>query len=526
MTDDNRNQQTGPPSADPIQQEPHEFTIEIPEHIRDMTPHELAEYARANPEEWEKAVKSMENSWHKLGNTLAESVGKTVTSAALAAMTGTMTEDLAKTISGVSEQLFNADFGISAQLGKMDFGIKSEIIARRIAEIETSLQRIIRSVAIANQLPNDIDADALDALYEECEELKPYIAAELEKRKEELADMTADEFMDYLPTIAPRKADKEEIPAEKKTRGQRLIDEVKADLLAILNAARAARDAQAAEATPHATIKRAQNVEYPLDKPNSKLWNLLEKDTAGQVEFNLAKNCSKHYLPAIYSINFASLSDDISITKRLTPFDKLAYIAIAALFNAGNNIVTLQQIYYAMGYTGTPGDTDRTKIYNTVHKMRKADIFFDNDKEATAYKYARFKYEGALLPCEIGEAFVNGKWTDKAIHIFREPPLITFAKERKQITTIDIKLLQAPVSKTDANLQIQDYLLERISKAKNGRKKNCRILYKTLFANTSIATKKQQQRAPAKLKKYLEHYQREGFIKNFTMEKDGLTVYW
>lgn len=515
MTDENRNQQGGAPSADPIRQEPHEFAIEIPENIQGMTPHEIAEYARENPEEWEKAVKSMNASWDKLGNMLAESVGKTVTAATLAAMTGTVTEDLSKTISGISVQLFNTDFGV-----------RNEIIARRVAEIEASLQGIIRSIAIANQLPDDIDTDALAALYKECEELKPYITAELEKRKEELSDMTADEFIDYLPTIAPRKTDKEEIPAEKKTRGQRLIDEVKADLLAILNAARAARDAQAAEAAPRATIKRAESVEYPLDKPNSKLWNLLEKDTAGQVEFNLAKNGSKLYLPAVYSINFAGLGNDISITKRLTPFDKLAYIAITALFNAGNSIVTLQQIYYAMGYTGIPGDTDRTKIYNTIHKMRKADIFFDNDKEATAYKYARFKYEGALLPCEIGEAFINGKWTDKAIHIFREPPLITFAKERKQITTIDIKLLQAPVSKTDANLQIQDYLLERICKAKNGRKKNCRILYKTLFANTSIATKKQQQRAPAKLKKYLEHYQREGFIKNFTMEKDSLTVYW
>ena len=353
MTDDNRNQQTGPPSADPIQQEPHEFTIEIPEHIRDMTPHELAEYARANPEEWEKAIKSMNDSWDKLGNTLAESTGKVLTSAAFAAMTGIIAKDLEKTINGVSKQL-----------SSVDFGVRSEIIARRIAEAEASLQRIVRSVSIANQLPDDIDADALDALYKECEELRPYITAELEKRKEELADMTADEFMDYLPAIAPRKADKEEIPAEKKTRGQRLIDEVKADLLAILNAARAARDAQAAEAAPRATIKRAESVEYPLDKPNSKLWNLLEKDTAGQVEFNLAKNGSKLYLPAVYSINFAGLGNDISITKRLTPFDKLAYIAIAALFNAGNSIVTLQQIYYAMGYTGIPGDTDRTKIYN------------------------------------------------------------------------------------------------------------------------------------------------------------------
>ena len=275
-----------------------------------------------------------------------------------------------------------------------------------------------------------------------------------------------------------------------------------------------------------AAAKRAKSVEYPLDKPNSILWNLLEENTAGQIEFNLAKRGSKLYLPAFYAINFDGLGNDISITKRLTPFDKLAYIAVAALFNAGNNIITLSQIYYAMGYTGTPGDTDRGKIYNAIHKMRKADIYFDNAQEAEKYKYTRFKYEGALLPCEIGEAVVNGKWTDKALHVFSEPPLITFAKERKQITTLDIKLLQAPVSKTDANLLIQDYLLERISKARNGKSKNCRILFKTLFAHAGIATKKQQQRAPSKLEKYLKHYLQEGFIKRYQIEKDGITVYW
>ena len=56
MTDDNRNQQEGTPSADPIRQEPHEIKIEIPEHIRDMTPHELAEYAKLRVENHKKKI--------------------------------------------------------------------------------------------------------------------------------------------------------------------------------------------------------------------------------------------------------------------------------------------------------------------------------------------------------------------------------------------------------------------------------------------------------------------------------------
>lgn len=543
MTDDNRNQQEGTPSADPIRQEPHEIKIEIPEHIRDMTPHELAEYARANPEEWEKAVKSMNDSWHKLGNTLAESVGKTVTSAALAAMTGVMTEDLAKTISGVSEQLFNADFGISAQLGKMDFGIKSEIIARRITEIEASLQRIIRSVAIANQLPDDIDADALDALYKECEELKPYIAAELEKRKEELADMTAEEFIDYLPVIAPRKTDKEEIPAEEKTRGQQLIDDVKADLLAILNAARAARDAQeaAAKAAPHITIKGTENITYPVDKPNNNLWDnvwrALKENPDGQLTFafDMAKNRSKEELPLYLSINFNELTD-VQITKKLTPFDKRVYIAVSALFDAGNLIITLSQIYKHMGYKGRAGGSDLEKIHKSIVKMMGAQISVDNELESKKYtRYKLFRYRGVLLPVEIGELYdVQGTLTDAAIHILKEPPLMSFAKGRDQVTTVSLKLLQSPVNKTDANLAIDDYLIVQINRAKKGKDHGRkRMLFKTIYKNTGIpdkpttnTEKQQKKRAPGKIEKYLKHYQAEGLVTKFTMETDGITVIW
>ena len=377
-----------------------------------------------------------------------------------------------------------------------------------------SLSEMLNNILSQNagdllQAVNEIIGEALK-LINEITELKPYLEKELEK---EGYGFTFADLMGKTPGEL-----------------QDMLDEPGSLLLQALEAARAA----AADKEPErATIKRAQTVEYPLDKPNSILWELLEKDTNGQIEFNMASTEDQRLglsFPAYYSINFDDLGGEMQITKRLLPFDKLAYIATGALFNAGNNIITLQQIYYAMGYTGTPGDNDREKIYKSITKMRTADIYFDNQQESAKYKYSRFRYEGALLPCEIGEAVINGKKTDKAIHVFREPPLITFAKQRHQITTLDIKLLQAPVSKTDANLRIQDYLLERISKAKNGKHKHKRhshrILLKTLYENAGITTKKQIQRAPEKIEKYLKHYQQQKFISRYTLQNDGITIYW
>ena len=283
--------------------------------------------------------------------------------------------------------------------------------------------------------------------------------------------------------------------------------------------------AVARETLEHIALKRAELIEYPLDKVNSTIWGLLERDTAGQIMFRAEKAGSKKEINILYSIDFDALGEGVKITKRLMPYDKRVYIAVSALFNAGNSIITLTQIYYAMGYTGRPGSNDLERINASITKMLGANIYISNEQEAAAYKYDKFVYKGSLLPYEQVEAVANGQLVDAAIHLFREPPVITFAKQRKQVTSIDVKLLQSPISKTDGNLLIDDYLIERISRAKNGKQPH-RILYKTLYEKAKITDKKQRQRAADKIKRYLEHYQKCGMITRYTMEADGITVYF
>lgn len=357
-------------------------------------------------------------------------------------------------------------------------------------------------------------APALLELAREVEELTPYLEAEL--KKPEYQGKTLDDLAEEAET------DSDGIPTAESM------------LMRAITAARAARDAAAAkDETPRATVTRAQTVEYPLDKPNQIIWNLLEKDTAGQVTFNMAKQGRRQQVLTYYSINFDDLPD-VRITKRLLPFDKRVYIAVSALFNAGNTVITLSQIYYAMGYKQRPCAADLEKINSSITKMTTAHIYLDNKQEADKYKYPHFKYDASLLPLERGTVIVNGRLADAAIKIFREPPLITFAKQRQQITTVSVELLQGPLSKTNANLQIEDYLIERISRERNKRNNySCRILFKTLYAHAGIpdrpttnAEKQQKKRAPEKIRKCLTHYQAKGFIDHFKLEQDGVTVYW
>ena len=269
---------------------------------------------------------------------------------------------------------------------------------------------------------------------------------------------------------------------------------------------------------PNVLVKKLESIDFPLDKVNKNIWKLLDEPNAnGQLtfHFNVAKQGSKKPVNIIYALDFSGLKN-VSITKKLEPYDKRVYLAIGALHNAGYDVMNIQQIYNAMGYTGRASATDIKKINLAISKMNSARLYIDNMAEVQSkYKYEHFRYDGVLLPMERIQAIVNGQTADAAIHIFREPPMITFARQRGQITTINIKLLATDLSKTNANIELEDYLLEEINQIKR-RKRNNNILYKTIYENTNIKTIKQRQRAPEKIRKILQHYKECGYIKDFT----------
>lgn len=274
---------------------------------------------------------------------------------------------------------------------------------------------------------------------------------------------------------------------------------------------------------PSITVRKMDGVDFPLDKVNANMWKLLE-DTNGQYEFkfDVSKKGSAQPIDIYYVLDFSELQN-ASITKKLEIYDKRVYLAIAALYNGGYDRVSILQIYNTMGYKGRPGASDIKKINSSITKMNGAKLYINNMAEAKAYKYDRFEYDGQLLPMERVKGIVNGQVAEAVIHIFREPPMVSFARQRKQITTINVRLLDTPLSKTSANMELEDYLLERISHMKKGSVRK-RMLLATIYENANIKTIKQKQRAPEKIKKLLEHYKENGFIKGYRIDDKGVTI--
>lgn len=280
------------------------------------------------------------------------------------------------------------------------------------------------------------------------------------------------------------------------------------------------------------TTKKAYLIEYPLDKLNALMWS---KAGNLSVEVDVSKEGDREKdISIAYAIDFTKLiqNESVMISNALTAYDKRVYIAISALFKVKNEILSIPMIYHAMGFTGDPGESDRAQIYKSIIKMRFTAIHIDTTKEAKIYKYPKFEYNGALLPSDDERnVLINGNFTERAIRFFIEPPLIKFARERKQITTFDIKLLQSPISKTDINLKIEDYLLERIARAKEGTGQP-KILYKTIADKVGIENmtkdnqKNLRKRLPDKINRYLNYYVECQFIKKYVIDKDGVTVFF
>lgn len=274
---------------------------------------------------------------------------------------------------------------------------------------------------------------------------------------------------------------------------------------------------------------------YPLDKPNSELWTKLEAAKPdGQIRMGFdttsrrprKKGATKEIEEQaiiFYSLVFTN-DDGVKITKQLNAFDKLVYSIVDALRRSGNKYVSLTQIYKVMNEGKTPSGYDLERIDTSLTKMGFARIYIDNKKEAELYPgYPVVTIDAPLLSFKRMTGRKNGKISEGFIEVLDDLPLMEFARGRKQVASISPRLLAAPVNKTDKNLRIQDYLLDRIGRMKGGKAGGQKMLYATIFDRCGISDSK-PERTKTTIKKYLEHYKTEKWIKGYTESKDGVTI--
>lgn len=281
---------------------------------------------------------------------------------------------------------------------------------------------------------------------------------------------------------------------------------------------------------PIIITKKIQEISYPLDKVNSSFWGLMPGEQA-TLKAESDRDSRKGKEANIYVLlDFDEMKGTgVTISRPLTSYDKRVFIASANLKEQGHDTVTTAQIYEAMGNRGRPNAAQRQKILKSIETMSLCRVTLDNSEEAAMYtKYDKVKRTFYLLPTTIDKGYVNGLIVDDAINIIELPRLFTFAKQRGQFASTSVALLESPISQTEANLQLEDYLLTRISRMKNAKKHKKPyspvILLDTLYKNCNINDKHKRSRATEKIERLLQHYQKEGFIKGYKLTSKSIDI--
>ncbi len=241
--------------------------------------------------------------------------------------------------------------------------------------------------------------------------------------------------------------------------------------------------------------KRPQEVSFPIDKVTSALFRWPEEmDGKGQKIDMLGKH-GKGPL-AILCVDLSELEESgLKITRQIDEYDERVYMAVSSLYRYQGDVMTVDQIYYAMGYDSVPNATQRKKINDSLTKMSFAHLFIDNQDEADQLQGRQhYRYDAALLPMERCTVDVNGHKSQTGIHLFREPPATTFAIGRNQYTTANRRILQTGLSATPINLKLESYLRRWAARQRNGSMDNKKVTFAHIFEVCGIKSKSDKSR--------------------------------
>ena len=270
-------------------------------------------------------------------------------------------------------------------------------------------------------------------------------------------------------------------------------------------------------------IRPMKNALIMADKVNAlKLWGLTEKSNKKKLFVPYDSATAKGKKVGIgLKINFDGVP--ANLTKSLTRYDKFVYSTVYTLYMSGYHNMTASMIYGNMGNKSRPSQKDIQRVNDSLTKMGTVRVFVDNSKEREEYpSYPPFSYDEILLDfVRVSKMEVNGAVSESAIRIKTEPIMGRFANERKQIRKIDMKLLEAPISNTENQLAVKDYLIYIITYPNLTTRK---ITHDMFFERVGAADRKQRQRALDAADRLLAYYKDKSLILDYKMEDDGILI--
>jgi hypothetical protein len=223
----------------------------------------------------------------------------------------------------------------------------------------------------------------------------------------------------------------------------------------------------------------------------------------------------------------------------LSTYDKSIINGVTSLLESGNTVFSIPMLYHAM--TGKQNPTVDEQLYEEIgqklEQMRRMMITIDLSEEKEAHfitdengaqvEIRDILMEGYLLPLNKVSGTINGKRTE-LFQIIQHPPLYTYSKMRRQLASVRISLLGAPVNNNSTTIPLKTYLLQRIEMMKNTNNGITRqnILYESVYQELGAteAGKTKKMRIRAYTTTILSYFVEQGYIAAYAEYKTGRTV--
>lgn len=379
---------------------------------------------------------------------------------------------------------------------------------RQISTNEISIEKVGIVISHPAHTWDDLD------IYEQVDELScrqdgaEYYAQVLKLwdryQEGDITRSEAEPYKDYMPIRVEIT-----VPLPKKTEGLVEIKKINPATQSVVPTAKLVQDFFKGQ-IPH-------NELYPIEMPYT------ERNKSGKIT-------NERVVKTFVTINYEGLQtlQIMNANNSIGLFDRTVFNAIVSLYDAGNNVITVDMIINAMrgnSLKAHPSEDQRAQVLSSVRKLSTLRMTINTDQCKDYYEGLQsLATEGSVLYTKFVTAnYRNNTW-DTAIQIIEAPLMFQYAKAVGQIARTDIKLLNCPIQNTKENILLQNYLYNRIlSMSKNSLPNYKTILLETILTEIGI-TRESLKPSYFRIKKasivkntikILDYWKAEGFIKKY-----------
>lgn len=232
---------------------------------------------------------------------------------------------------------------------------------------------------------------------------------------------------------------------------------------------------------------------------------------------------------------YSSITLKIADNGTFDYIDKIIILALGTLQNAGNEYISLRQLYKTLGGNDRYlTKTARKFLLERIDKLRLSDFRIDMTEYLETCtpdkpKKLACRKKTYLLPCEVIEMKINGKTTKDGIKLLAPIPFFEIAGVKARIARQPLQLITGlGLNATENSIVLSWYLFDRVTKivgsrdSKRAHNLNNSILFETLYKDCGFTDFSRDKKYDLRknITKILTHFKDCGLITDFKFTDD------